>query len=75
MGANMNRVEYSDDAIDAIRRERERREIAPELLAMLKELEWVMDDGFYVCVICQNWKDNGHLPDCRLSALLKTAEG
>jgi hypothetical protein len=52
---------------------------APEMLAMLKELEWLGDaDGFIdICPLCGADCEvvRGHHPDCRLSALIAKAEG
>jgi hypothetical protein len=50
---------------------------APEMAAMLRELEWSGLDDFDeagVCPVCGNGKYNGHdmsTPPCRLASLLK----
>ncbi len=58
-------------------------ECAAELLAMLKELEWVEDDGCIMkCPVCGQWNpevhgepNRGHDADCALVALIAKAEG
>lgn len=84
--------ETANEAMDAIIAEREREAsiaAAPEMLAMLVELEWVGSrepmidsDGnpvsFGTCVCCLaqgRIEDTQHAPDCRLAALLKRARG
>lgn len=55
---------------------------APELLEMLRKLQWFRDDdGTQICPSC-NAYGNGfvddiirHKPDCKLSALLQKARG
>lgn len=49
---------------------------APEMLSLLKELEWSSkfetDDGVMnECPECRRLNYEGHTPDCRLSALLR----
>lgn len=51
---------------------------APELLAMLVDLEWISPDGILACPVCQaiaygfpKRGDKVHAPDCRLDALLR----
>ena len=46
---------------------------APDMLAMLKELEWSRVG--HRCEICQNTKPWGHRADCAMVALIKRAEG
>lgn len=49
---------------------------APEMLEMLKELEFPVNDGsgFHVlCRFCQGRME--HAPDCKLGKLLKEADG
>jgi len=46
---------------------------APEMLALLEELEWSTkgdrrDENW--CPICEGWFKQGHKPDCRLGNLL-----
>jgi hypothetical protein len=59
---------------------------APELLAMLRELEWGGESehwqGVSACLFCRGDEpgerhpggEAGHKPDCRLSALLRRCE-
>lgn len=47
---------------------------APEMAAMLRELEWHEDPDHYEpwhCPVCGGFKSAGHTQDCRLNALLK----
>lgn len=50
--------------------EKEKRLVA--LKALLREVEWVHDEGVndHYCPICEYDKDCGHAPDCRLAAAL-----
>jgi hypothetical protein len=57
---------------------------APEMLAMLKRLEWcqmTLDDGVtfhetvHYCPKCGYAKTEGHKPTCELAALIARAEG
>jgi hypothetical protein len=51
---------------------------APEMLAMLRELEWAAsaDGGWSCCPVCFGLKGREtHDADCRLAALLAKAEG
>ncbi|MHB9019384.1 MAG: DUF3850 domain-containing protein [Minisyncoccota bacterium] len=61
-----------------------------EAMEMLRELEWMPDDGIHdwpvcpecgrgrvdmpFCPWCGRWKGCGHSPDCRLNNLLKEGE-
>jgi hypothetical protein len=49
-------------------------EAAPEMAAMLRELEWACDCGYYTgvacCPCCHCREEEGHADDCRLAALL-----
>jgi hypothetical protein len=57
---------------------------APEMLAMLKSVEWcqmTINDGGTIhetvkyCPKCGHGQSEGHRKDCRLSALIAKAEG
>lgn len=54
---------------------------APEMYALLKEVEWSqgvgrgMDDAIVSCPSCKSTEDIGHQEDCRLAAVLKAVEG
>lgn len=59
--------------LELLERERRLRAAAPEMLALLRDLEFVdaRIDGevFRLCPGC--FSDDGHAPNCRLAALLK----
>jgi hypothetical protein len=46
-------------------------------VALLRECEWFEDffDAKLFCRICKNTQDEGHAPDCELSAILKEGGG
>lgn len=51
---------------------------APEMCALLKELEWFEHHESQTdlrCPVCRGYADLGHEPDCRLAAVLKAVEG
>lgn len=54
---------------------------APELYALLKEIEFAPDMSYgALCPICREdggryRRNNGHAPECRLAAVLKAVEG
>jgi|LGOV01.1.fsa_nt_gb hypothetical protein len=45
---------------------------APDMLAMLEELEWFRAS---LCMTCGNFKFDDHEPDCKLGNLLKKVKG
>lgn len=47
---------------------------APEMAAMLRELQWG-NDGWPRCTICDGFSARGHFPGCRLAALLARIDG
>jgi hypothetical protein len=67
-GRDFDSCEYGDKALIAA---------APDMAAMLRELEWQFNDraGVGVCPSCRCTEDvgygGGHAPDCRLASLLK----
>jgi hypothetical protein len=73
-----------DEMVDIIRRSNALVAAAPEMLAMLKRLEWcqmTLDDGVtfhetvHYCPKCGYAKTEGHKPTCELAALIARAEG
>lgn len=55
-------------------------ELVPEMLAVLKEVEWNMEFDGELCPECKADKrgseiqDRGHYPDCKLAAIITKAE-
>lgn len=50
--------------------------LAPDMLAMLKRLEWSADDGHQsLCPCCYSPPECGHSAHCSLAALIREAEG
>jgi len=50
---------------------------APDMLAMLEELEWsgANDQYDYFCLVCDRLRHEGHAEDCTFSNLLKRIKG
>lgn len=48
---------------------------APEMMAVLKSVEWVPSDDGLECPLCWCKKGSGHQDDCPLSSVLAKAEG
>ena len=48
---------------------------APDMLAMLEELEWRWDGTCYACLECQRVQGYRHEEDCKLGNLLKRIKG
>jgi hypothetical protein len=48
---------------------------APDLIAALKSVEWVMGAGPRFCADCGRDRSVGHYKGCRLAAALAKAEG
>jgi hypothetical protein len=52
---------------------------APEMYALLKEIEWTGHNVHLslvdLCPVCENHVQCGHSPDCKLAAVLKAVEG
>jgi predicted RNA-binding Zn-ribbon protein involved in translation (DUF1610 family) len=74
----------SDEDLAAVFPDKPPDPLCDEMLAMLKELEWVLDDGcLHKCPSCGQLnpavhgaeENPGHDPDCRLAALIAKAEG
>ena len=46
---------------------------APDMLAMLEELEWA-DMNNDLCPVCDRYPNEGHYPDCKLGNLINESK-
>lgn len=45
-----------------------------EALEVLRKVEWADYDTILYCVFCENRKNYGHKPDCKLAELIRDQE-